>query len=81
MPITLPFRWIADRPASTATVVRVYRWLLHDHGLVPVQDTPDGHNLPGGSPELADSGRRDVRARTHAVNPARYDRPEVCMAS
>ncbi|MFE7869472.1 NUDIX hydrolase [Micromonospora wenchangensis] len=55
MSVTLPFRWIADQPAPTATVVQVYGWLFDDHGRVLVQDTPDGHNLPGGSPELVDA--------------------------
>lgn len=34
---------------------QVYGWLFDDHGRVIVQDTPDGHNLPGGSPELVDA--------------------------
>lgn len=36
-------------------VVQVYGWLFDDHGRVLVQDTPDGHNLPGRSPELVDA--------------------------
>ncbi|MFI6129479.1 NUDIX hydrolase [Micromonospora sp. NPDC051141] len=36
-------------------MVQVYGWLFDEHGRVLVQDTPDGHNLPGGSPEQVDA--------------------------
>ncbi|MGC4886635.1 NUDIX hydrolase [Micromonospora sp. DT227] len=62
MPTTLRFEWIAGSPAPTTTVVQVYGWLFDDHGRVLVQDTPQGHNLPGGSPELIDA---DAAATLH----------------
>ncbi|APU18911.1 NUDIX hydrolase [Actinoalloteichus sp. GBA129-24] len=36
-------------------MAQVYGWLLDDVGRVLVQETGDGFNLPGGSPELADA--------------------------
>jgi len=44
-------------------VAQVYGWLIDDHGRVLVQGTPEGFNLPGGSPELCDEDAVATLAR------------------
>ncbi|MGC5661717.1 NUDIX hydrolase [Micromonospora sp. WMMD723] len=60
--------------------MQVYGWLFDDHGRVLVQDTPDGHNLPGGSPELVDA---DPAATLHreAAEESQVRRPTRCSSA
>jgi len=49
------FVWRPGPPPPDMPVSQVYGWLLDEHGRVLLQDTPEGFNLPGGSPEPQDA--------------------------
>lgn len=48
------FVWTSAAVPSGLPIVQVYGWLFDGHGRVLVQQTPDGWNLPGGTPEPVD---------------------------
>ena len=52
--VDVGFAWCLRPAPAGMPVVQVYDWLLDDAGRVLVQDTGDGFNLPGGSPEPVD---------------------------
>ncbi|MPZ79683.1 MAG: NUDIX hydrolase [Actinophytocola sp.] len=52
--VDVGFAWCPRPVPAGMPVVQVYGWLLDKAGRVLVQDTGDGFNLPGGSPEPVD---------------------------
>ena len=52
--VEVGFAWCPRPVPAGMPVVQVYGWLLDQAGRVLVQDTGDGFNLPGGSPEPVD---------------------------
>lgn len=63
--VEVGFEWLPQPVPAGMPVVQVYCWLLDDAGRVLVQDTGEGHNLPGGTPEpfdvdLASTAVREV---------------------
>lgn len=57
------FAWFPGPLPSGLAVVQVYGWLFDDAGRVLVQRTPEGFNLPGGSPEPEDDSLSATLAR------------------
>ena len=57
------FAWFPGPLPNGLTVVQVYGWLFDDAGRVLVQRTPEGVNLPGGSPEPQDGSLSATLAR------------------
>lgn len=53
--VEVGFEWRPQPVPAGMPVVQVYCWLLDDAGRVLVQDTGEGHNLPGGTPEPFDA--------------------------
>jgi 8-oxo-dGTP diphosphatase len=57
------FAWFPGPVPDGVTVAQVYGWLVDDHGRVLIQPTPEGFNLPGGSPEPHDGSLAQTLAR------------------
>jgi ADP-ribose pyrophosphatase YjhB (NUDIX family) len=61
--VDVGFAWCPKPVPQGMPVVQVYGWLLDDTGRVLVQDTGEGFNLPGGSPESIDPDLASTLAR------------------